>query len=326
MMNLSVIDNSNVFEGRDGVSAVHESLWMAKAAESAGYLRYWLAEHHNLASTASTAAGVILGRIAAETQRIRVGFGGILMPNHVPLMIAEQAQTLNAFFPGRIDVGLGRTTGADETTSRLIRRRSQTGGEQHVADVSELLQLLNPNSSELAVQAYPKTTDPFSIWLLGSGIFSAKLAARLGLPFAFASHFAPRMLSTAVALYRSNFQPSAYLATPYAMASVNVIAAASSEDARYLATSQEIYYSRMLQGIVKPVPPPTENPQPLNESTSEALGARIIGDSASVGPALVQFAADNHLDELMILPMIHDLQARITSVKITMASTRETVI
>ncbi|HEX8418095.1 MAG TPA: LLM class flavin-dependent oxidoreductase, partial [Methylobacterium sp.] len=255
MAQLSILDLALVPEGATPADALHNSLDLARHAETLGYHRFWLAEHHNMVGVASAATAVVIGHVAAGTRTIRVGAGGIMLPNHAPLVIAEQFGTLETLHPGRIDLGLGRAPGTDPLTQRALRRQAGAA-ETFPQDVRELQALLGPLRPGQAVQAVPGTGLNVPLWILGSSTFGAGLAAQLGLPFAFASHFAPDALRPALALYRARFQPSAQLAHPYAMVGVNVVAADTTREAQRLFTSIQQSFTRMQRGTRGLLPPP----------------------------------------------------------------------
>ena len=244
----SILDLSPILRGGDAAQALGNSLDLARHAEQWGYTRYWVAEHHNMPGVASAATSVVIGHIAAGTQRIRVGSGGVMLPNHAPLVIAEQFGTLAALHPGRIDLGLGRAPGTDMETARALRRDLNSNAMEFPRDVEELQAYLGDPTPEQRVRAVPGAGSKVPIWLLGSSLFSARLAAQKGLPFAFASHFAPEALLDALQVYRDNFQPSAQLERPYAMAGVGVFAADSDEEGAFLATSMQQQFVNLRRG------------------------------------------------------------------------------
>jgi luciferase family oxidoreductase group 1 len=248
MKYFSLLDLSPIIEGGDAALAFRNTLDLARHAEEWGYHRYWLAEHHNLPGIASAATSIVIGHVAGSTKRIRVGAGGIMLPNHAPLVIAEQFGTLDALYPGRIDLGLGRAPGSDQLTARALRRNLGSNGDTFPQDVLELQSYFAPAVPEQAVQAVPGAGAKVPLYLLGSSDFSARLAAELGLPFAFASHFAPAYLDVALALYRQNFKPSATLAQPHAMIGVGIFAAATDAKAQRLATSAQLQFLNMVRG------------------------------------------------------------------------------
>jgi luciferase family oxidoreductase group 1 len=259
MKYFSLLDLSPIIEGGNAPRAFRNTLDLARHAEAWGYHRYWLAEHHNLPGIGSAATSIVIGHVAGGTKRIRVGAGGIMLPNHAPLVIAEQFGTLDALYPGRIDLGLGRAPGSDQLTARALRRNLGSSGDTFPQDVLELQSYFAPATPEQALQAVPGAGANVPIYLLGSSDFSARLAANLGLPFAFASHFAPAYLDLALALYRENFKPSAALAGPYVMIGVGIFAAATDAEAQRLSTSAQLQFLDMIRGRPGKLPPPVES-------------------------------------------------------------------
>ncbi len=255
MTPLSILDLSFIRETGSASEALSESRLMARKAETLDFQRYWVAEHHGMPGIASAATGVVIGALAAATNHIRVGAGGIMLPNHAPLVIAEQFGTLEALYPGRIDLGLGRAPGSDQRTLRALRRNRE-GAERFPQEVLELLAYFEGDESKTGIIATPGAGADIPVWLLGSSLFSAELAAALGLPFAFASHFAPQMMEEAIALYRERFQPSSRLAAPYVMLAMNIISADTDEEADYLASSRRLYTAALRQGTPGRFPPP----------------------------------------------------------------------
>lgn len=300
--------------------AFQRSKVIAQTAESLGYHRYWFAEHHNMESVASSATSVLIGFIGTQTSRIRVGAGGVMLPNHAPLIIAEQFGTLAHLFPGRIDLGLGRAPGTDPVTSYALRRNLTSGADNFPADVVELLQYLGPRKEGVKVRAIPGENTAVPVWLLGSSTYSAQLAAGLGLPFAFASHFAPTHLEEALDLYRRGFQPSTYLQEPYAMACVNAIVAETKPAAEQLATSFYQLALGLFRDDRKPLPPPVADMDAIwNER--EKLGVQhmmhysFIGDSNGVQADLSAFIERTGVNEIMFTSHIYDMKARIYSLE-----------
>ncbi|HEX2860052.1 MAG TPA: LLM class flavin-dependent oxidoreductase, partial [Lacunisphaera sp.] len=259
MIPFSVLDLSNIIQGGTVAEALHRSRELARHVENLGYKRFWLAEHHNMPGIASAATSLVIAHVAAGTSRIRIGSGGIMLPNHSPLVIAEQFGTLAALFPGRIDLGLGRAPGTDQATARALRRGELNAADTFPRDVQELQAYFQPAVPGQVVQAVPGAGMDVPIWLLGSSLFGAQLAAELGLPFAFASHFAPDHLEQALALYRGLFQPSRALARPYAMAAIGVVAAETDAAAANLATSLQQSFVLLRRGTPGPLPPPVES-------------------------------------------------------------------
>jgi luciferase family oxidoreductase group 1 len=322
MIPFSVLDLSPITRGSTAAQALRNTLDLARHAESLGYLRYWLAEHHSMPGIASAATSVVIGHVAAGTSRIRVGAGGIMLPNHSPLVIAEQFGTLEALFPGRIDLGLGRAPGSDQTTARALRRNLATDPDQFPHDVLELLQYLGPATAGQQVIAVPGVGSNVPLWILGSSLFGAQVAAALGLPFAFASHFAPAMMMEAISVYRERFRPSASLDRPYVMLGFNVFAADSDAEARLLATSMQQAFVNLRTGRPGQLPPPVEGyadqlPPAAKAMLDEVLACSAIGAPPTVREALAGFVARTQPQELMITSQIFDHAARLHSYKIT---------
>ena len=301
---LSVLDLAPVTVGSTAADALRNTRELAQLADRCGYTRYWLAEHHNMTGIASAATAVVIGHVAGATERIRVGAGGIMLPNHAPLVIAEQFGTLEALYPGRIDLGLGRAPGADQFTARALRRDRLGGPDDFPADVEELQALLGPRQPNQRVIAMPGVDSHVPIWLLGSSLFSAQLAAAKGLPYAFASHFAPRYMHQAVRLYRDNFQPSAVLDKPYVMLGVPLIAADSDERAEYLATSVYQRILALIRGQSLVLRPPVESMQGLwlpheQQAVGDFLGLALIGGAEKVRARLEVLLEQTGADELI---------------------------
>ena len=312
MIPFSVLDLSPVPDGCEPSEALRNSLDLARHAEALGYQRYWLAEHHGMPGIASAATAVVIGHIAAGTTRIRVGAGGVMLPNHAPLVIAEQFGTLESLFPGRIDLGLGRAPGTDGVTVRALRRTLQGDVDDFPADVLELLEYFGPHRAG-RVRAVPGAGLEVPVWILGSSLFGARLAAALGLPFAFASHFAPAQLMHALHAYRSGFQPSARLEKPYVMLGFNVIAASTDEEARLLATSLEQAVVNLRSGRPGKLPRPALDLRWTPEERAmldDFLSCAGIGSQQAVRAALAAFIARTGADELMITSQIFDHGAR----------------
>ena len=318
MVPFSILDLSPIVQGGTASDALQRSLDLARHAEQLGYRRYWVAEHHNMPGIASAATAVVIGHIAAGTKTIRVGSGGIMLPNHAPLVIAEQFGTLEALFPGRIDLGLGRAPGTDQVTARALRRGHQDPADTFPDDVQALqsyFRLVAPNQ---AVQAVPGGGLAVPIWLLGSSLFSAQLAAALGLPFAFASHFAPDYLEAALDIYREKFQPSAALRKPYAMAAVGVYAADTDTAAARLFTSQQQAFLNLRRGNPGPLPPPVDSMEgrwsPMEATMiNNAFREAIVGSPATVKHGIAAFLKRTTVDELMVVAAIYDHTARLRS-------------
>ena len=314
-MKLSILDLAHVPMDSDVGQALRNTLDLARRVDGLGYERFWLAEHHNMPGIASAATSVVIGLVAAATQRIRVGSGGIMLPNHAPLVIAEQFGTLEALFPGRIDLGLGRAPGTDGLTWRALRRDPRAA-EHFPDDVQELQLLLGPAQPGQRIRAVPGADSNVPLWILGSSLFGAQLAARLGLPYAFASHFAPAALHDALRVYRESFQPSAQLQAPYAMAGVNVVCAPTDEEAQHLFTSLQ----RVVIGLVtgnrgRLAPPEPIEPLPPNvqHAVDGFLGCSFVGAPATVHAGLQQLMAGTGADELIVASAIFDHAARVRS-------------
>jgi len=320
MVPLSVLDLSPIVEGSDAARSLWCSRDLAQHCERAGYQRFWLAEHHNMPGIASAATAVVIGHVAGGTKTIRVGAGGIMLPNHAPLMVAEQFGTLAALYPGRIDLGLGRAPGTDPRTSRALRRGESTEFPQDVMELQAYFQASDPDQ---AVRAVPGAGLDVPIWILGSSTFGAQLAAALGLPFAFASHFAPQQMHEALALYRSRFEPSEQLQKPYAMLGYNVFAADTDAEGEVLATSMQQAFVNLRTGRPRPIPPPVPGyldalPPAFRAGIEEVLACSAIGSPQTVRAKMERFVADTGADELMIASMIFDHDARVRSYALIM--------
>lgn len=315
---LSVLDLSPIPHGAKPRDAFHCSLDLAQHAEKWGFQRYWLAEHHNMTGIGSAATSVLLGFLAAGTQTIRLGSGGVMLPNHAPLVIAEQFGTLESLYPGRIDLGLGRAPGTDQRTMMALRRHLSSEVDNFPRDVQELQHYFGELQPGQAVQAVPGQGLHVPIWLLGSSLYSAQLAAKLGLPFAFASHFAPDMLFQALKLYRENYQPSERWPQPHAMVCVNVVAADSDRDARFLFSSMQQQFINLRRGSPGPLPAPVDNIHALwtageQYGVEQALSMSIVGDKNTVRHGLQALLKETHADEVMVNGQIFDHQARLHS-------------
>ncbi|MDB5953424.1 LLM class flavin-dependent oxidoreductase [Ramlibacter sp.] len=320
MATLSVLDLSPITQGSDAARSFRNSLELAQRAEQLGYRRFWLAEHHGMPGIASAATAVLIGHVAGGTRTIRVGAGGIMLPNHSPLVIAEQFGTLASLYPERIDLGLGRAPGSDQRTSRALRRNLSSDPDQFPRDVVELMDLFSDEPQQ-PVRAVPGTGLKVPIWILGSSHFGAQLAAMLGLPYAFASHFAPAAMEQAIALYRSTFKPSAQLAKPYVMLGFNVFAADREEDAAVLATSMQQAFVNLRTGTPSRLPPPVPGYRETlgyQERTmlDEVLSCTAIGSPDTVRRSLRAFIARTGADELMITCQMFDHTARLRSYEI----------
>ncbi|KAB7774117.1 LLM class flavin-dependent oxidoreductase [Xanthomonas sp. LMG 12460] len=317
MMPISILDLAPVCEGSDTSAAFANMLDLAQHAERWGYHRYWLAEHHNMPGIASAATAVLIGHVAGGTRRIRVGAGGIMLPNHAPLQVAEQFGTLASLYPGRIDLGLGRAPGTDQATARALRRYFDSA-DQFPHDVAELLRYFEPAVDGQLVRAVPGAGIEVPVWLLGSSLFSARLAAAMGLPFAFASHFAPDAMDEALAVYRREFRASTRLQAPYAVLALNVVAAASTAEARRLFTTQQQSFVNLRRGRPGLIPPPIDDIEAFwapheKLGVERALACTVLGDVNAVAQGLSDFVARHRPDELLLTANIHDHAARLRS-------------
>lgn len=322
MIPLSVLDLAPITEGSDAGQALRNTLALAGHADRLGFNRYWLAEHHGMPGIASAATSLVIGQVAAATERIRVGAGGIMLPNHAPLVIAEQFGTLETLFPGRIDLGLGRAPGTDQTTARALRRDPVAAADTFPRDVAELMGFLDTPAAGQQVHAIPGEGTRVPIWILGSSTFGAQLAAALGLPYAFASHFAPAQLEQAVALYRGQFQPSEQLAEPHVMLGYNVFAADTDEQAEWLASSMQQTFLALRRGKPGKLQPPIADymaqlSQPERAMLEQTLACSAIGAPETVRGQMQAFVERYRPDELMITSQIFDHQARLRSYEIT---------
>ncbi|HLT07705.1 MAG TPA: LLM class flavin-dependent oxidoreductase [Cyclobacteriaceae bacterium] len=315
---LSVLDLAVITQGSVAADAYKNSLDLAQQVEEWGYHRFWLAEHHNMENIGSSATPVLMAYIAGGTASIRVGSGGVMLPNHSPLIVAEQFGTLASLFPDRIDLGLGRAPGTDQVTARALRRERVETVQDFPDDVQELLQYLSLENKRGRVRAIPGEGLDIPVWLLGSSLFSAQLAAELGLPYAFASHFAPTHFEAAINLYKKNFKPSEYLGVPYVMACVNAIVADTDTDAAHLATS----FYQLALGIIRqtrnPLSPPVESMENLwlsheAAAVEQMLTYSFIGCPDNVQPKMRSFVQRHQLNEVMIVSHIYDHQARLRS-------------
>jgi luciferase family oxidoreductase group 1 len=317
----SVLDLSPITQGGDAGRSLRNTLDLARHAERWGYRRYWLAEHHSMPGIASAATSIVICHVASGTSTIRVGAGGIMLPNHSPLVIAEQFGTLEALFPGRIDLGLGRAPGSDQSTARALRRNLESDPDQFPQDVIELMRYLAPSEPGQRVLAIPGAGSKVPVWILGSSTFGAQVAAALGLPFAFASHFAPAMMMQAIELYRSLFRPSAQLDRPYLMLGFNIFAADSDAEAKLLATSMQQAFVNLRSGHPTQLPPPLEGyesqlPPAAKAMLADVLASSAIGSPDTVRRALLAFIDRTKPDELMMTSQIFDHAARLRSYEI----------
>jgi luciferase family oxidoreductase group 1 len=326
MIPFSILDLSPIAQGSNAAQSFKNSLSLAQHGERLGFQRYWLAEHHGMPGIASAATAVLIGHVAAGTSTIRVGAGGIMLPNHAPLVIAEQFGTLASLFPGRIDLGLGRAPGSDQITARALRRTLDSDADAFPQDVLELLDYFS-DAPRQPVRAVPGTGLKVPVWILGSSLFGAQLAAALGLPYAFASHFAPAQMLQAVALYRQNFQPSEHLQKPHVMLGFNVFAADTDDEAQLIATSMQQAFVNLRSGRPAQLPPPLpgyrERIGPQEKALLDGvLAASAIGSPATVERQIDAFIERTGADELLITSQIFDHAARLRSYEIT-ASVRQ---
>ena len=315
-MQFSVLDLAPVPEGSEPAQAFRNSLDLAQHAERWGYRRYWLAEHHNMPGIASAATAVVIGHIAAGTSTIRVGAGGIMLPNHSPLVIAEQFGTLESLYPGRIDLAVGRAPGSDMVTARALRRDSLASAERFPQDVQELQALFGPMQPGQQVQAVPGTGLKVPLWILGSSLFGAQLAAALGLPYAFASHFAPDALMQAIEIYRRHFKPSSQLAQPYVMLGVGIFIADTDTAAARLFTSAQQQFTNLFRGAPGKLQPPRDNMNAYwtaaeRAGVDHALHYACVGSPATARRKLKAFIAATQADELMLTAQIYEHAARL---------------
>jgi luciferase family oxidoreductase group 1 len=323
---LSILDLAPIVAGATARDALRNSLDLARHAERWGYRRFWLAEHHNAVGIASAATAVVIAHVAAGTETIRVGAGGIMLPNHSPLVIAEQFGTLEALHPGRIDLGLGRAPGTDQLTV-LALRRDPAGADTFPQDVLELQRYLADPDPGQAVRATPGAGTRVPLWILGSSLFGAQLAAALGLPYAFASHFAPEALLPALEVYRARFEPSEQLQEPHAMVGANVIVAEDDATARRLFTSAQQAFTNILRGRRGQLPPPIDDIEaywtpPERERASAMLRRSFVGSPETVRAGLDAFVAETQADELIVAAAIHDHGARLRSYELLAEAAR----
>lgn len=319
---LSVLDLAIVREGGNAAKAIEETVEVARKVESLGYRRFWMAEHHNMEHIASSATAVLIGHVAGKTKGdIRVGSGGIMLPNHSPLAVAEQFGTLAALYPGRIDLGLGRAPGTDQLTALALRRNNASMMYDFKAEIGQLQQYFSTSNSDAKVRAFPGEGADVPLWVLGSSTDSAYLAAELGLPYAFAAHFAPAQFRVAIDIYRKHFKPSEVLDKPYVLACVNVIGADTDEEASFLSTS----FIRMFLGIItntrSPLQPPGALPENLQlpeirQALHSMTAYTFIGNEETLKEQLTRFISETDIDELMVTSNIYDLQARLHSLEI----------
>ena len=321
MIPFSILDLSPILEDSDAAQSFHNTLDLAQHGEHLGYNRFWLAEHHGMPGIASAATAVLIAHVAGGTSTIRVGAGGIMLPNHSPLVIAEQFGTLESLFPGRIDLGLGRAPGSDQLTARALRRNLSSDADQFPQDVVELMDYFSATQRH-TVKAVPGAGLNVPIWILGSSLFGAQLAAALGLPYAFASHFAPAQMMQAIKLYRETFRPSAQLQQPYVMLGYNVFAAEQEDEAQFHATSMQQAFVNLRSGHPRKLQPPVagylQSIAPHERAMlDQVLSCAAIGSPETVQRALLAFIAQTGADELMITSQIYDHAARLRSYEIT---------
>jgi luciferase family oxidoreductase group 1 len=321
MIPFSILDLSPIVQGGNAAQSFRNTLDLARHGERLGYKRFWLAEHHGMPGIGSAATAVLIGHVANGTKSMRVGAGGIMLPNHSPLIIAEQFGTLESLYPGRIDLGLGRAPGSDQPTARALRRNLASDADQFPQDVVELMDYFSEQPQQL-IRAVPGTGLKVPIWILGSSLFGAQLAAALGLPYAFASHFAPAAMMQAISIYRASFRPSDQLEKPYVMLGFNVFAADTDEQAKFLASSMQQAFVNLRSGHPTQLPPPVEDyvnrigPE-QRAILDQVLSASAIGSPGTVAKGLQDFIARTEADELMITSQIFDHAARLRSYEIT---------
>jgi len=322
MIPLSVLDLSPIAQGSDATQSFRNTVDLAQHTERWGYRRYWLAEHHGMPGIASAATSVLIGQVAAHTKSIRVGAGGIMLPNHSPLVIAEQFGTLEALFPGRIDLGLGRAPGSDQATARALRRKLEEDADEFPRDVVELINHFAPEEPGQRIRAIPGVGLQVPVWILGSSLFGAQLAAHLGLPYAFASHFAPQAMMHAIQIYRETFKPSQFLDKPYVMLGLNVFAADTEDEARLLYTSLQQAFVNLRSGRPGQLPPPVKDylaqlgPAEIG-MLNNALSCSVVGNPEQVRAGIEAFANRTGADELMITAQVFDHAARLRSFELT---------
>jgi len=326
LTDFSLLDLCPVPEGATPAEALRRSVELAQNAEALGYRRFWLAEHHNMTGIASAATAVVIGLVAGATKTIRVGAGGIMLTNHAPLVIAEQFGTLESLYPGRIDLGLGRAPGATDRTALALRRRPEAI-DTFPQDVLELQALLGPLQPGQLVQAVPGADTNVPLWMLGSSLYGAEVAAAFGLPYAFAAQFAPAAMMAALTLYREKFQPSKQLARPYAMVGINVVAADSDAEARRLFTSVQQAFRNMKRGRPGKLPPPVDDIESVwtpaeKADVTNTLSCSFVGTPTTITPDLRRFIAATGADELIVVTSLHDHAARLRSYELLASITR----
>jgi luciferase family oxidoreductase group 1 len=316
MVPLSVLDLAPIVEGGTAADAFRNSRDLAQHCERCGYRRYWVAEHHNMPGIASAATAVVIAAIGDATSTIRIGAGGIMLPNHAPLQVAEQFGTLESLFPGRIDLGLGRAPGTDQAAAYALRRTLQANPDDFPRDVIELIDFFREPVPGQPVRAVPGAGLRVPVWILGSSLFGAQVAAGLGLPFSFASHFAPAMMDDAIAIYRERFRPSEFLDRAHVMLGVNIVAADTDGEARFLASSGRQSWASLRSGRPIPLPPPSkawERDQPDRAESSSQTRVSFVGSPAAIRPSIEEFIARTQTDELIVVSHIYDHAARLRS-------------
>jgi luciferase family oxidoreductase group 1 len=309
---VSVLNLVPIRKGQGVKEAIDAMVDLAKVTEEMGYTRYWIAEHHNMSSIASSATSILIKHTLEHTKHIRVGSGGIMLPNHSPLMVAEQFGTMATMYPNRLDLGLGRAPGTDQHTANALRRSQHDSVHDFPNDVQDLLTYLGPKEQQGYVKAYPGVGTNVPIYILGSSTSSAFLAAKLGLPYAFASHFAKREMAAAISIYRANFQPSAYLNSPYVIVGLNVVAAESNEEANFELTSTYQLFLNIIRGTQQPLSPPVENMDDIwspaeKEYVTSTFGLTLSGDKQSIREQLINFQNEYNVDEVMAVTYIYDI-------------------
>lgn len=321
MIPISILDLAPILEGGTAGDALANTLDLARHAETWGYRRFWLAEHHNMPGIASAATAVVIGHVAAGTSSIRVGAGGIMLPNHAPLVVAEQFGTLATLYPGRIDLGLGRAPGTDQLAVRALRRNQQSDPDQFPRDVMDVMAFFRPEEPRQRIRAVPGAGVDVPVWILGSSLFGAHLAAALGLPYAFASHFAPGQMMEAIAEYRQRFQPSEHLSEPYVMLGFNVFAADTEDEARYLMSSMQQAFIKLRKGDPGRLPPPVKDfdthiGPAEREMLDQALACSAVGPPETVRRDMAAFLEKTGADELILTAQIYDHAARLRAFEI----------
>ncbi|WP_373355832.1 LLM class flavin-dependent oxidoreductase [Pseudoroseicyclus sp. CXY001] len=319
MQRYSYLDLAAVPEGSDAATALANTADLARKAEALGFHRYWLAEHHNMPGIASAATSIVIGHVAAATKTMRVGAGGVMLPNHAPLIVAEQFGTLATLYPGRIDLGLGRAPGTDMQTARALRR-GLSGADTFPQDVVEIMGYFAEGAEAAPVQAVPGAGTEVPVWILGSSLYGAQLAAHLGLPYAFASHFAPALLEEASHIYRTRFQPSEHLAEPYFMMAMGVCAAETDAEAEFLRSSQVLSFARLRTGRPGKLPAPvhdlSEVPPEVMAGVEQAFACSAVGSRETVRRRIGELVERHRPDEVMVTGMMHDHAARLRSTEI----------